>query len=157
VVYLSKLFSSIFDLLSLRSTWLCYLCVQESLPCLWSSSKVTHQVWFILEVKMSLKMFLQVLCGTPVWPVQGNGLTGATCWAELGTDRTGQSHQSDRWRLAVQVFRDKKFKLVVMPVHPPLGDIKVLSGRLQSHIMWLIIWISGLWYEFVDFNIITCL
>jgi hypothetical protein len=62
-------FSSIFDLLPLRSTWVCYLCVQGSLPCLWSSTKATHQVWFVLEVKRCLKLFLQVLCATLVWPM----------------------------------------------------------------------------------------
>jgi hypothetical protein len=32
VVCLSKLLSSIFDLLPRRSTWVCYLCVHGSLP-----------------------------------------------------------------------------------------------------------------------------
>jgi hypothetical protein len=94
-------FSSIFDLLLLRSTWVCYLCVLGSLHCLWSSTKATHQLWFVLEVKRSLKLFLQVLCGSPVWPVNGQGLTGATCWAALGTGLTGQPHRFDRWCLAV--------------------------------------------------------
>jgi hypothetical protein len=67
VVCLSKLFSSIFDLLPLRSTWVCYLCVQGSLPCMWSSTKAPHQIWFVLEVKRSLKLFLHVLYATPVW------------------------------------------------------------------------------------------
>jgi hypothetical protein len=130
VVCLSKLFSSIFDLLPLRSTWVCYLCVQRSLPCLWSSTKATHQVWIVLEVKRSLKLFMHVLCGPrpTVYPVEGNGLTGATCWAEPGTGLTGQPHRSDRWRLAVQVLGDVKFKSVESPIHPHLGDIKVLSA-----------------------------
>jgi hypothetical protein len=125
-------FSSIFDLLPLRSTWVCYLCVQGSLPCLWSSTKATRQVWFVLEVKRSLKLFLQVLCGSLVWPVEGNGLSSATCWAESGTGLTSLPHWSDRWHLAVQVFRDEKFKLVVMPIHHPLGD----TNFYQSLVLW---------------------
>jgi hypothetical protein len=38
------------------------------------------------------------------------------------------SDRSDRWTLAVQFFREEKFKLVVSPIHPPLGDIKIFSG-----------------------------
>jgi hypothetical protein len=89
VVCFSKLFSSVFDLLPLWSTWVCYLRVQGSLPFLWSCTKVTHQVWFVLEVKRSLKLFLQVLCATPVWPVLGNGLIGASCEAKSVTSLTG--------------------------------------------------------------------
>jgi hypothetical protein len=59
-------FSSILHLLPLRSTCVCYLCVQGSLPCLCSSTKATHQVQFMLEVKMCLKLFLQVFCTIPV-------------------------------------------------------------------------------------------
>jgi hypothetical protein len=112
--------SSIFDLLPLRSTWVCYLCVQGSLPCLWSSTKVTHQVRFVLEVKRCLKLFLQVFCATPVWPVRRTGLTGVTCEVQCLTGLTGGA-------LSAQVFWGKKFNLVVTPIHPPLGDIKVLS------------------------------
>jgi hypothetical protein len=68
-------FSSIFDLLPLRSTWMCYLCVQGSLSCLLSSTKATHQVWFVLEVKRCLKLFF----------------AGALCYTGL----TGEVHQSD--------------------------------------------------------------
>jgi hypothetical protein len=90
-------FSSILHLLPLRSTWVCYLCVQGSLPCLWSSTKPTHQVWFVLEVKRCLKLFLQVLCATLVWPVGSTGLTGVTCEVQCLTGLTGCHHQSDRW------------------------------------------------------------
>jgi hypothetical protein len=38
----------------------------------------------MLEVKRSLKLFLQVLWATRVWPVQDNDLTGVNLWAELG-------------------------------------------------------------------------
>jgi hypothetical protein len=31
------------------------------------------------------------------------------------------------------VFGEKEFKLVVSPIHPPLGDIKVLSVCLYKH------------------------
>jgi hypothetical protein len=57
--------------------------------------------------------------------VQGNGLASAALHGEL-TNLTGQSHQSDQWCLAFQVFREEKFNSVVMPIHHPLGDIKVL-------------------------------
>jgi hypothetical protein len=56
-----------------------------------------------LVCERSMKLFLQVLCGAPVWPVQGNGLTGATCRVEQATNLKGQPHRSDRRRLAVQV------------------------------------------------------
>jgi hypothetical protein len=127
VVCLSKLFSRTFDLLPLRSTWVCYLCMQGSLPCLWSSTKATHQGWFVLEVKRSLKLFLQVLCATPVWPVIPTGLTGALCESQWAIDLTGYHHRSDWWTLTAQVFGEEKFKSVVSPIRPPLGDIKVLS------------------------------
>jgi hypothetical protein len=72
----------------------------------------------MLKVKRSLKLFLQVLYGSSVEPVEGNGLTGATCWAEPGTGLTGKSHRSNQWSMAVQVFADEKFKSVVSPIHP---------------------------------------
>jgi hypothetical protein len=126
---------------------MCYLCVSGSLPCLWSSTKVTHQVWFVLEVKSSLKLFLQVLYATLVWTVLGNGLTGASWEAESVTGLTGQHHLSDRWTLTVQVFGEEKFKLdrwtLTVQVfgeeslswssrlfNPPPGNIKVLSRPL---------------------------
>jgi hypothetical protein len=90
-------FSSILHLLPLRSTWVCYLCVQGSLPSLWSSTKATHQVWFVLEVKRCLKLFLQVFCATPVWPVRRTGLTGVTCEVQCLTGLTVHHHRSDRW------------------------------------------------------------
>jgi hypothetical protein len=114
-------FSSIIDLLLLRSTWVCYLCVQGSLPYLWSSTKATHQVWFVLKVKRCLKLFLQVLCATLAWPVRLTGLTGVSCEVQCLTGLTGGT-------LSAQVFGEKEFNLVVMPIHPPLGDIKVLSS-----------------------------
>jgi hypothetical protein len=128
-------FSSIFELLPLRSTWVCYLCLQGSLPYLWSSTKATHQVWFVLEVKRSLKLFLQVLCATPVWPLRCTGLTGASCEVQCLTGLTGHHHQSDRWTLTAQVFREEKYNLVVSPIHSPLGDIKILST--SSGLMYL--------------------
>jgi hypothetical protein len=123
VVCLSKLFSSVFDLLPLRSTWVCYLCVQGSLSYLWSSTKVTHQVWFVLEVKRSLKLFLQVLCGSPVWPVEGNILTGATCWAEPATGVTG-----DAWQFKFSGMKSfSRSSRIFTPFRR--HQFKVLSGR----------------------------
>jgi hypothetical protein len=90
-------FSTTFDLLSLRSTWVCYLCVQGSLPCLWSSTKVTPQVWFMLEVKRCLKLFLQVLCSIPAWPVRLTGLTGVSCEVQCLAGLIGHHHRFDRW------------------------------------------------------------
>jgi hypothetical protein len=105
-------FSSIIDLLPLRSTWVCYLCVQGLLPCLWSYTKATHQVWFVLEVKRCLKLFLQVLCATPAWPVKVTGLTGVTCEVPCLTGLTGRA-------LSAQVFGEKEFNLVITPIQPP--------------------------------------
>jgi hypothetical protein len=93
-------FSSILHLLLLRSTWVCYLCVQGSLPYLCSSTKDTHQVQFVLEVKRCLKLFLQVFCTTPVWPVRRTSLTGVTCEVQCLTGLTGHRHRSDRWSTA---------------------------------------------------------
>jgi hypothetical protein len=90
-------FSSILHLLPLRSTWVCYLCVQGSLPCVWSSTKATHQVWFVLEVERCLKLFLQVLCAIPVWLVKRTSLTGVTCVVQYLTGLTGHDRRSDRW------------------------------------------------------------
>jgi hypothetical protein len=90
-------FSSILHLLPLRSTWVCYLCVQGSLPCLCSSTKATHQVQFVLEVKRCLKLFLQVFCATPVLLVGHTGLTGVACGVQCLTGLTGHHHRSDRW------------------------------------------------------------
>jgi hypothetical protein len=45
------------------------------------------------------------------------------------TGLTGHHHRSDRWTLSTQVFEDEKFKSIISPIHPPLGDIKVLSRR----------------------------
>jgi hypothetical protein len=90
-------FSSILHLLPLLSTWVCYLCVQGSLPCLWSSTNATHQVQFVLEVKRCLKSLLQVFCATPVWPVRCTDLTGVTCEVQCLTGLTGHHHRSDRW------------------------------------------------------------
>jgi hypothetical protein len=122
-------FSSIIDLLPLWSTWVCYLCVQRSLPCLWSSTKATHQVWFVLKVNRCLKLFLQVLCATPIWPVRRTGLTGVSYEVQCVTGLTGHHHWPDRWTLSAQVFGDEKFKLVVSPIHSPskrhLGTFRV--------------------------------
>jgi hypothetical protein len=82
-------FSSFFYLLPLWSTWVCYSCVQGSLPCLWSSRKATYQVWFVIEVKRSLKLFLQVLCATPVWPVPPVRPSKRPVWPVTTTDLTG--------------------------------------------------------------------
>jgi hypothetical protein len=81
--FLAYLICFYFDLLG------CAICVlQGSLPYLWSSTKATHQVWFVPEVKRSLKLILQVLCGSLVWPMEDNGLIGATCWAAPVTGLT---------------------------------------------------------------------
>jgi hypothetical protein len=53
-------FSSIIDLLPLRSAWVCYLCVQGSLPC------CDHLQRSLTKFGSCLKLFLQVLCATPV-------------------------------------------------------------------------------------------
>jgi hypothetical protein len=82
-------FSSILHLLPLQSTWVYYLCVQGSSPCLYSSTKAIHQVQFVLEVKRCLKLFLQVFCTTPVWPVRYTGRTGVTCEVQCLTGLTG--------------------------------------------------------------------
>jgi hypothetical protein len=74
-----------------------------------------------------LESVLQVLCQAPVWPMQGSGLTGASCEAEPVTGLIGHHHRSNRWHLLVQVFAEEKFKLVVPLIHPRLSDIKVLS------------------------------
>jgi hypothetical protein len=127
VVCLTKLFSSIFDFLPLRSTWVCYLCVQGSLSCLWSSTKATHQVSFMLEVKRSLKLFLQVLCATLAWPVQGNGLSSALPRAELGpvwlVSLTGLTDGAWQFKFS----RKKSLIWSSRIFTPPLGGIKVLS------------------------------
>jgi hypothetical protein len=115
-------FSSINDLLPLWSTWVCYLGVQGSLSCLWSSTKSAHQVWFVLEIKRCLKLFLQVLCATPAWPVSPVKSSAWPIWPVITTGLTGGT-------LSAQVFREKEFNLVVTPIQPPLGDIKVLLGR----------------------------
>jgi hypothetical protein len=101
-------FSSIFDLLPLRSTWVSYLCAQGSLPCLWSSTKTTHQVWFMLEVKRCLKLLLKVLCATPVWPVTRTGLTGVICEVQCLTGLTGHHHRSDRWSTVSSSVREER-------------------------------------------------
>jgi hypothetical protein len=119
-------FSSVSHLLQLWSTWVCYLCVQGSLPYLWSST-ATHQVRFVLEVKRCLKLFLQVFSATPVWLVRHTGLTGVTCEVQCLTDLTVTTTGLTGGALSTQVFGEKKFNLVVTPIHPPLGDIKVLS------------------------------
>jgi hypothetical protein len=35
--------------------------------------------------------------------------------------------------LSAQVFGEKEFNLVVMPIHPPLGDIKLLLTGVASY------------------------
>jgi hypothetical protein len=101
-------FSSIFDFLPLRSTWVCYLCVRGSLPCLWSSTTATHQVWFVLEVKRCLKLFLQVLCATPAWPVRLTSLTGVSYGVRCLTCLTGHHHRSDRWNTISSSVQGRK-------------------------------------------------
>jgi hypothetical protein len=39
----------------------------------------TRRLVFVLEAKRCLKLFLQVLCATPVRPVRRTGVTGVTC------------------------------------------------------------------------------
>jgi hypothetical protein len=125
-------FSSTFDLLPLRSTGVCYLCVQGSLHCLWSSTNATRNVWFVLEVKRSWKLSLQVLCATLVWPVIRTGLTGASCEGHWVTGLTSHHHRSDRWALTTQVFGEEKLKSIISPINPPLGVIKVLSTDIKA-------------------------
>jgi hypothetical protein len=79
----------------------------------------------MLEVKRSLKLFfVGALCYTD--------LTGASCEAQYVTGLTGHHHLSDRWTLAAQSFWEEKLKLVITPIHPPLGEIKVLSIGIKA-------------------------
>jgi hypothetical protein len=55
--------------------------------------------------------------------VRRTDLTGVTYEVQCLTGLTGGA-------LSAQVFGEKEFKLVVSPIHPPLGDIKVLSNTL---------------------------
>jgi hypothetical protein len=67
--------------------------------------------------------------------VRRTGLTGVTCEVQCLTGLTGQRHRSDRWSTVSSSVWGEKFKLVVLPIHPPLGDIKVLliyNGFLQD-------------------------
>jgi hypothetical protein len=129
-------FSSILHLLPLRSTWVCYLCVQGSLSCLWSSTKATHQVRFVQEFKRCLKSLLQVFYATPVWPVRRTGLTGVTCEVQCLTGRTGHHHRSDRWStVSSSIWGRKSLIWSSRLFTPPLGDIKVLSDRWASRFL----------------------
>jgi hypothetical protein len=47
-------------------------------------------------------------------------MTGVTYEVQCLTDLTSVA-------LSAQVFGEKEFNLVISPIHPPLGDIKVLS------------------------------
>jgi hypothetical protein len=58
--------------------------------------------------------------GAPVWPVSPVKTSAWLVWPVITTGLTGGA-------LSAQVFGEKKFNLVVAPIHPPLGDIKVLS------------------------------
>jgi hypothetical protein len=100
-------FSSILHLLPLRSTWVCYLYVQESLPCLCSSTKATHQDQFVLKVKRCLKLFFRCSVphrsdrwGTPVWPVSPVKSSAWLVWPVTTTGLTGGA-------LSTQVFGGK--------------------------------------------------
>jgi hypothetical protein len=120
-------YSSILNLLRFQSTWVCYLCVQGSLPCLWSSTKVTQSL-----VRARNQEVLEVV------------YAGALCY----TDLIGEAHRSDRWHLGSPVLdRSDRSSPPVWPVEhcqlkcsgrksliwssrlftPFLGDIKVLS------------------------------
>jgi hypothetical protein len=70
-------------------------------------------------------LFLQVLCATPVRPVRHTGLSSVTCEVQCLTGLTGGA-------LSAQVFGEKEFNLAVMPIQPPLGDIKVLSIGIRA-------------------------
>jgi hypothetical protein len=71
--FLAYLICFRFDLLE------CATCVCRAHYLAYDHLQGHHQVWFVLEIKRSLKLFLKVLCGSPVGPVEGNGLTDATC------------------------------------------------------------------------------
>jgi hypothetical protein len=58
--------------------------------------------------------------GTLVWPVSPVKSSAWPVWPVITTGLTGGA-------LSAQVIGEKEFNLVVMPIHPPLGDIKVLS------------------------------
>jgi hypothetical protein len=67
--------------------------------------------------------------------LNGGGQQSDRCRLLSGArDRSDQS-SSPAWPmtpLAVHVFGDEKFTLVVSPIHPPLGDIKVLSIGIRA-------------------------
>jgi hypothetical protein len=65
--------------------------------------------------------------------VKRTGLTSVTCEVQCLTDLTDHHHGLTGGALSAQVFGEKEFKLVVSPIHPPLGDIKVLSTLLFTH------------------------
>jgi hypothetical protein len=57
--------------------------------------------------------------------VRLTGLTSVSYEVQCLTGLTGGT-------LSAQVFRKKEFNLVVTPIHPPLGDIKVLSIGIRA-------------------------
>jgi hypothetical protein len=48
------------------------------------------------------------------------------------TGLTGHPTGLTSGALSAQVFREKEFNLVITPIHPPLGDIKVLSIGIRA-------------------------
>jgi hypothetical protein len=61
------------------------------------------------------------------------GLTGGGKWSDRCHLLSRARDRSDWWRLAVLVFEDEILKLVVSPIHSPLGDIKILSRNHCRH------------------------
>jgi hypothetical protein len=57
--------------------------------------------------------------------VKVTGLTDVACEVQCLTGLTGGA-------LSAQVFEEKEFDLVVSPIHPPLGDIKVFSICIRA-------------------------
>jgi hypothetical protein len=64
--------------------------------------------------------------------VRRTGLTGVTCEVQCLTGLTGHHHRSDRWSTVSSSVGEKEFNLVVTPIHPPLGDVRVLSEAPRS-------------------------
>jgi hypothetical protein len=65
--------------------------------------------------------------------VRLTGLTGVSYEVQCLTGLTDHHHRSDRWyTVSSSVRGEKEFNLVVTPIHPPLGDIKVISIGIRA-------------------------
>jgi hypothetical protein len=111
------LISSIFTLLPLDLLGCACLWVQESSPCLWSSTRSTQELRFLLEVKRRFELSCR-FTGQGGLTAPGPGLT-----APSGSVRQGRSNRlvGAVWPpvLVKLTFPGEKFYLVVSPIHPP--------------------------------------